>query len=161
MQTVLSADPTRALADINLPLCEIAETAELMANRDAVQRQIDSSPVTEAVRDLCRTGAEVGEVISAVKWVRAVNRSDAPPQLRSKLVSSNAPEERARLRKMADRGAQLRDRYTNLVASLSLKFGIGALDSLSPGELAQKCDALISHTDELTDFLAIRRHRRF
>ena len=159
MQKFLNLDPARSLADIPLTIREIAEIAALMAKRDSVQRQIEASPLKYAAQSLGQTAAKVVEAVSAVKWVRAVHRSDPPPELRAKLISRNATEERSRLHVTAKHGAELQGRYTNLIKRMTNEFGINNLDDLAPKELVKRTEALIDHADELSDFLAIRRHR--
>ena len=159
MQKVLNIDPARCLTNINLPIREVAEIAALMARRDSAQRQIEASPVKDAAHNLGRTAAGVGQAVSAVKWVRAVQRSNPPPELHAKLISKNAIEERSRLRVAAKHAAELIDRYTNLIAGMATEFEISSLDALTPQELVKRTQSLIGHADELSDFLAINRYR--
>lgn len=159
MQRLLAVDPGCSLADIVLPIRDIAEVAEFMAKKESVQRQIEASPVKEAARHLGPTADEVVRAASAVKWVRAVHKANPPRELRMKLLSANAAEERARLRGLAKSGVELRDRYINLISQIATEFGISGLDVLAPRELSKWAEVLIRHADELSDFLAIGRHR--
>jgi len=159
MQKVLDLDPARTLADIPLPIREIAEIAALVAKRDSVQQNIEASPVKDAARNLGLTPAETVRATSAINWIRAVHRSDPSPELNAKLISRNATEERGRLNDAAKHGAKLLDEYTNLMAQVATEFGITSLDDLAPLELVNRAQSLIGHADELSDFLAISRHR--
>src|SRR5262249_31712818 len=159
MQKLIAVDPARSLADIVLPIRDIAEIASLMANRDSAQRQIEASPVKEAARDLGRTAADVVRATSAIEWVRAVRRSNPPRELYVKLLSSNAAEERVHLRTAAKCAAELRDRYANLIGRMATEFGVTSVGALDPKELGNKAEMLILHVDELPDFLAVRRYR--
>jgi very-short-patch-repair endonuclease/RecA/RadA recombinase len=159
MQKVLAFDPARTLADIALPIREIAEIADLVAKRDSAQRQIEASPVNDAARILGRTAAETFRATSAINWIRAVHRSDPSPELNAKLISRNATEERGRLNEAAKHGARLLEEYTNLMAQAATEFGMTSLAALAPLELVNRAQSLIGHADELSDFLAISRHR--
>ncbi len=79
MQKALTADPARSLADITLPIREIAEIAGLMADRGSVQRRIEASPVGEAAHHLGQTAADVVQASSALKWGSRTARSICQP----------------------------------------------------------------------------------
>lgn len=159
MKKVLALDPTRSLADIPLAIRDIAEIAALITQRDSVQRQIEASPIKDTARSLGRTADAVAQATLAVKWVRDVNRANPPRALYLNLISSNAAEARANLRQAARQGAKLAERYSTLGSRLEKDFGFANLDGYSPKELATKINHLVDHADELSDFLAIRRHR--
>ena len=104
MEKASSVDQSRSLSDIELPIIQIAEIAEITAKRDALSHEINASPVSEPAKRLGESAAKAAQAVSTIKWVRAVNSADMPFKLRDKLLSGNAREERLRLRAAAERG---------------------------------------------------------
>ncbi|MBM3740956.1 MAG: hypothetical protein FJW39_34895, partial [Acidobacteria bacterium] len=159
MEKVSGVDKSRTLSDIELPITQIAETSEITAKRDSIRRQIDASTVREAALRLGESAPEASQAASTLKWVRAVNGTDVPRELRNKLLSANAHGERLRLRAVTERGTPIHGRYVDLLSQLREEFGIGAFDAMHPRDLAKTAETLLSARQELSDYLSIRRSR--
>ena len=159
MEKPSSVDQSRSLSDIELPIIQITEIAEITAKRDALSYEVNASPVSEPAKRLGESAAKATQAVSTIKWVRAVNSAHMPFKLRDKLLSGNAREERLRLRAAAVRGGPVHGRYVNLLSQLRADFGIDGFDEMHPNELATKAGTLISVRRELSDYLSIRRYR--
>jgi len=159
MEKASGVDRSRSLSDVELPIIQIAEIAEITAKRDALRREVDASPVSEPAKRLGENAAKAAQAASTLMWVRAVSSADMPLELRDKLLSGNAREERAHLRAFAERGGPICDRYVNLLSRLRADFGIEGLDLMNPKEVAKKAETFVGGRRELSDYLSIRRYR--
>ena len=159
MEKASGVDQSRSLSGIELPITHIAEIAEITAKRDALNREVNASPVSEPAKRLGESATKAAQAVSTIKWVRAINSADMPLKLRDKLLAGNAREERLRLRAAAERGGPIHSRYVNLLSQLGADFGIDGFDEMHPNELATKAGTLISVRRELSDYLSIRRYR--
>jgi very-short-patch-repair endonuclease len=159
MEKASGVDQSRSLSGIELPITHIAEIAEITAKRDALNREVNASPVSEPAKRLGESATKAAQAVSTIKWVRAINSADMPRKLRDKLLAGNAREERLRLRAAAERGGPIHSRYVNLLSLLGADFGIDGFDEMHPNELATKAGTLISVRRELSDYLSIRRYR--
>jgi very-short-patch-repair endonuclease len=158
MEKVLAADPSRSLVAIELPVAEMAEIARMRHGRDEAKRGIDASPAGNTALRLGGEPESVAAAVSTVAWVRAVRRADIDEQLRDRLLSADARDQRLRLRAAAVKAKPLQNNFVAALSDLPAFFG-NALNSKDLGELVRVLDELLVARTELWDLLPIDRYR--
>jgi very-short-patch-repair endonuclease len=159
LHKALAVDETRSLAELGLPIRELAAFAELAVKRETIRGQIAGSPVGEEASQVGATAAGTAQALSLVEWIRMVAGTTMPNGLRTGLLSVRVAEEWSRLRNAAERGSPLHSRYVSVLSRLRTEFAIGGLDASTPANIADMTERLLRARQELSAYLAIRRCR--
>lgn len=160
MQAVLAVDPDGSLAELDVPVRELAEIAKLKAGRDKIQRILDASPLKYAVEELSKSDHGIDDAFAALEWLRALRSLTMPPELLQRLSSARAADEWVRTLSIAARASGPLRILDEQLEALGRDFGIHGFSQYQPKELADVTAKLIERRDELRELLGLSRERR-
>jgi very-short-patch-repair endonuclease len=160
MQEVLAADPDGSLAELNVPVRELAKIATLKASRDKIQKVLDTSPLKYAVEELSKSQNSIDDAFASLEWLRALRSLTMPLGLSQRLSSAHAADEWDRTLSIATRAADPLRIHEDQLEALGRDFGIHGFSQYQPKELSEVTAKLIEHRDELRELLGLYRERR-
>jgi very-short-patch-repair endonuclease len=160
MRRVVAIDEVAALAEFQMPICELAKIAKLELDRGKIGAILDTSPFKAAIDRFTGIRDGVTKAFAALDWLRAVKSAGMPENLLQRLSSSTAADEFARLKSIANRAADPLWIYDSQVELLGSQFGAIAFAHSEPGTVAEEVAALLERKEELPELRALYRQRR-
>lgn len=157
---VIAADPDRVTCFLDQPIRILREASVAEKERRRSHGVLLSHSLVQTHVSLIHDENAIEGTLFAIKWIATVRDTRGIPDAAFKgLLSGQCATLRSRLADYATRASTALERFSNQIAQITTRYDVRGFERLNLEALTSLLDNLLRHSDELSDFLALRTQR--